>query len=259
LPQGVSPGTWDYVNDAWIASNYNLMHAKHPLLELDRQIIQSHLATEASNDPASRVAVDFGCGTGRNLIPLAMSGWQVIGVDLSQRMLEEFATTARSHSIESRCTQIQANMVEKTSLPDESADAVLCMFSSFGMIAGRSNRLAFLANVRQLLKPNGQFFVHVHNRGSWLRDPGGIKKTVRDWWRSCRDRHWELGDHIYPYLGLPSMYLHIYSEPEFKRDLRQSKLTISRFYRLDRESKSILKSSWLSHIRSGGFLAVCKR
>jgi len=37
---------------------------------------------------AGRRAIDIGCGAGRNTVPLAGLGWNVIGIDLSRPMLE---------------------------------------------------------------------------------------------------------------------------------------------------------------------------
>jgi len=42
--------------------------------------------------------IDLGCGAGRNAVPLAQLGWQVLGIDLSRPMLEaavQHAVTAR--------------------------------------------------------------------------------------------------------------------------------------------------------------------
>lgn len=271
LPKGVSRGTWDYVNDREIASDYNRFNANHPLLELDRSLIQRHLSdANLLQTGSGRLAIDFGCGTGRNLIPLAEGGWNVIGFDLSQQMLIEFQNHTRAfkstspdnhyhNNLSDRCVQIYANMVEADCIRDQSADAVLCMYSSFGMIQGRENRRHFLVNVNRILKHDGLFFVHVHNRGAWLRDPGGIPRTIRDWFKSRFDKNWELGDRIYPYRGLPSMFLHIYSERELISDLRSAGLKILKLYRLDRESKMVANLKWFSHLRAGGFLAVCTR
>ena len=41
-------------------------------------------------------ALDIGCGAGRNAVPLARDGWQVLGTDLSWPMLEAAAGRARS-------------------------------------------------------------------------------------------------------------------------------------------------------------------
>lgn len=257
LPAGVSRGTWDYVTESAIATEYDRFHAGHPLLELDRKLIAEHLGPVATrSDGSSRIAVDLGCGTGRNLIPLAEKGWRVIGVDLSLDMLREFRAKVAS-SVQNEAVAIHSNMAHLECLADGFAEAVLCMYSSLGMVQGRNNRRSFMKHARRILAPGGKFFVHVHNRGSWLRDPGGVRRTVMDWIRAMRDPTWELGDSVYAYRGLPSMFLHIYSEYELRKDLKASGLVIKRFYRLNRQSSEMLTSSWFPHLRSGGFLAVC--
>ena len=74
----------------------------------------------------ARHLVDFGCGTGRNLIPLAEQGWRVVGVDLSSDMLEEYRTKA-SLVAQSEAVAIRANMAHLDCLADGFADTVLCM------------------------------------------------------------------------------------------------------------------------------------
>ena len=41
LPPGVSRGTWDYVHEVSIATQYDGFHHGHPLLELDRNLVMS--------------------------------------------------------------------------------------------------------------------------------------------------------------------------------------------------------------------------
>lgn len=258
LPKGVSRGTWDYVTEPSIAVEYDGFHAGHPLLELDRKLIAQHLGENPCRaDGTPRIAIDFGCGTGRNLLPLAEQGWRVVGVDLSQEMLRAFLSKASSQR-QSDLVALRANMVGLDCLADGFADVVLCMYSSLGMVQGRENRRSFMGHAKRILRDQGKCFIHIHNRGSWLRDPGGVRRTVMDWWRAKRDRTWELGDSIYAYRGLPSMFLHLYSEREFRIDLRASGLEIEHLYRLDRRSSKLLQGAWLPHLRSGGFIAVCR-
>lgn len=48
------------------------------------------------------VAIDLGCGAGRNAVPLAHLGWKVLGVDLSWPMLEAAARRAEADQISDR-------------------------------------------------------------------------------------------------------------------------------------------------------------
>src|SRR6476659_6547545 len=55
-------------------------------------------------------AIDIGCGAGRNAVPLAAQGWQVLGLDLSWPMLLAAANRAREESVGERCRVAQAAM-----------------------------------------------------------------------------------------------------------------------------------------------------
>ncbi|MCC7042964.1 MAG: class I SAM-dependent methyltransferase [Acidobacteria bacterium] len=58
-------------------------------------------AAERQRAPG-RWALDIGCGAGRNAVPLAREGWQVLGTDLSWPMLEAAAQRARSEETAGR-------------------------------------------------------------------------------------------------------------------------------------------------------------
>ena len=51
--------------------------------------------------PSAR-ALDLGCGAGRNALPLARSGWAVVGVDLSWPMVTAAASRAREEATHGR-------------------------------------------------------------------------------------------------------------------------------------------------------------
>lgn len=54
--------------------------------------------------------LDLGCGAGRNAIPLARLGWDVIGIDLSQPMLRAGAERAREERLGDRLHWLLAPM-----------------------------------------------------------------------------------------------------------------------------------------------------
>ena len=55
-------------------------------------------------------AVDLGCGAGRNAIPLAAQGWNVLGVDLSWPMLQAAAERCRQQQVQRRFSVALAPM-----------------------------------------------------------------------------------------------------------------------------------------------------
>lgn len=262
LPPGVSRGTWDYVQTESIATQYDTFHAGHPLLELDKglvlQVAEGLERTHVSRGPDGLVALDLGCGTGRVMVPLSERGWRVLGVDLSRTMLQE--VRGKSLRGEGRFGGVRGNLAQLNFLQTGVIDLAYCLYSSYGMVQGKVHRVGMLHEVGRSLKGGGRLILHVHNRGMWWRDPGGVRHCLRDRWRSWRDDRWEYGDRVYAYRGLPSMYLHIFSERQLRRELGEGGFEVVRWIRLNRASSGeLVGGGWFPHLRAGGFIAIAKK
>lgn len=70
------------------------------------------------------IALDIGCGAGRNAVPLAEMGWTVVGIDLSRPMLDAAATRPIRGTVAGRLTLCLATM-EMLPVADGSADLVV--------------------------------------------------------------------------------------------------------------------------------------
>jgi ubiquinone/menaquinone biosynthesis C-methylase UbiE len=256
LPPGVSRGTWDYVVDRSIATEYDQFHGQHPLLEFDQQIVAEWLSDIPVDGEAPPLIVDLGCGTGRLLERWNARGWRTLGIDLSREMLQVAKNKIGGDS-DCHSSLVQANLTQLDWLVDKSVDAAVCLYSSIGMIRGREHRQDFMVHVARFLKPKGLFIVHVHNRGNWLTFPHGWKIAWDSWWQSRKNLESDFGDRIYPYRGLPSMFLHIYSLAELKHDLRACGFDLQSIIALNKNSSHAVSNSWLiPSIRAGGFIAI---
>ncbi len=268
LPAGVSRATWDYLQSEHIASEYDSYFADSALMRLDMQVLRSYLpAVELPSDNLRAgdklpgcVIADLGCGTGRVARELLPLGYALINVDLSPAMLREVAAKLPAeYQARSRC--VSANLVDIASaLAPASIDWAVCLFSSLGMIRGRAFRRQFLSGVRQVLKPQGKFFVHVHNRYYSLRDPGGPAWLLASWWSGLRSRQHEFGDRVYSYRRLPNMFLHIYSRRELLRDLRAAGFKNIRITPINSTGEQLLTHPrLLPNFRAGGFFAMAEK
>jgi ubiquinone/menaquinone biosynthesis C-methylase UbiE len=103
-----------------------------------------------------QTAVDIGCGMGHFSPGMARmvgeNGW-VISVDLQEKMLDRVRSRAVQSGLESRIRlhQCQPNRIDVSGL----VDFVL----AFWMVHEVSNQQAFLAEVRNLLKPEARFLL----------------------------------------------------------------------------------------------------
>jgi SAM-dependent methyltransferase len=228
-------------------------------MRLDMDILRSQLPPVLDGEPAPLIA-DLGCGTGRVAHQLPPLGYHMLNVDLSPAMLREVAAkTQPEYQSRSRC--VCANLVQvDEALEPISVDMAVCLFSSLGMIRGRKHRRQFLSAVRQVLKPGGKLFVHVHNRLRSLFDPGGPSWLLRSRWQSLSSREWEFGDRVYAYRRLPNMFLHIYSRRELIADLRAAGFESLQIMPINATGDALLpQRTPLVGLRAGGYFAVASK
>ncbi len=255
LPVGVSRATWDYLQSEHIANEYDGYFADSPLMRLDMQLLRARLPPADESHPI--VVADLGCGTGRVARELLPFGYHLINVDLSPAMLREVtANVPAEYQPRSRC--VSANLVDlANALQPSSVDWCVCLFSSIGMIRGRENRRRFLAGARQVLKPGGTLFMHVHNRTYSLRDPGGPSWLLRSGLTSWVARDAEFGDRVYSYRRLPKMFLHIYSRRELLADLGASEFRQVEVLPIAPRGDTLLaRPGLLPSLRAGGYFAL---
>ena len=254
-PKGVSSGTWAYINQRSIADHYDQFVADTPLCVLDDQIIrQTFPKLPQHSSGSSEVILDLGCGTGRTAVPLANLGYQVIGIDLSYSMLRQLVQkSAESESLGNLIQPVRANLVELDCFSDEAVDHAVCMFSTLGMIAGRSNRRSMLRHTARIVRPSGKLVLHVHNRWAAIHEPGGIKALVRSWFQSKVQSNCEFGDAVYSYRGLEKMFMHRYSKGGLVADLQSTCWQIETLHRVALDGSTITKA------KTGGFIVVARK
>ncbi len=157
LPAGVDRGLWDYLHAAEMVAGYDEQMQCSALATADVAFCERAFATPGR-------LIDLGCGTGRLCVHFSEKGHECLGVDLSDEML------AKANELAPRLISavapkfVKANIVERIDLPEASFDHAACLFSTLGMVRGAENRAKVIANAFRLLKPGGQFVLHVHNR-----------------------------------------------------------------------------------------------
>lgn len=250
LPSGVTRGVWEYAQADHIAREYDEYFAENRLFEFDEQVLARFFRRPG-------VVVDLGCGTGRAIVGLARRGFQGVAVDLSMHMLNIVAQKARLEDLDIKC--IQANIVELNCLADRSADYVLCLFSTLGMIRGLEYRQQALGHARRILKPGGLFVMHVHNFWYNLFDPLGRRWLARHAWEKFRHGDMQWGDKFFHFHGIAQMFLHTFTQTELQTALKRSGFKIHDWIPLDADRQRPLRNSWFfGRFRANGWIAVCE-
>jgi len=103
-------------------------------------------------DVRGKTVLDFGCGSGENLIPLARRGAQVIGLDISPELIELARCRLERYGVAHDSVTLHVGTAYQTGLPDESIDIV---FSS--ALLHHLDLLAVHSEIHRLLRPGGQF------------------------------------------------------------------------------------------------------
>ncbi len=119
-------------------------------MKLDVDYVQQRLSKLHSNANEPPVLVDLGVVPGE---PFCRGEVGVANnrVDLSREMLNE--SSRKSGGVDEKSGLIRANIAQLEGFHESIADAVICLYSSFGMIRGREHRRKMLAHVCRMLKP----------------------------------------------------------------------------------------------------------
>ncbi|TDC05347.1 class I SAM-dependent methyltransferase [Nonomuraea longispora] len=135
----------------------------------------------SSLPPGSRV-LDLGCGTGDILVPLAVEGAEVIGVDSSPRMLEHLARRLATLPDE---VAARVRLVERTvpALPAmDRADGAVLANDFVSHLLSDTELDELFRNVRRVLKPGAILLLDVERfdvafLGSLTGSGGGLTRT----------------------------------------------------------------------------------
>lgn len=109
-------------------------------------------------------AVDLGCGAGRNAVPLAALGWEVLGIDLSWPMLVAAAERATDEGVSSRLRLALAPM-EALPVCDRSVDLVIAHGIWNLARSGQEFRRA-VREAARIARPGAGLFVFTFSRNT---------------------------------------------------------------------------------------------
>lgn len=143
-PHDNSAKYYDFVFQRRFGANYSAL-------------TQNNLSRIRSLAPKGKI-LDFGAGTGRISIPLAMDDYEVTAIDCSAQMLEELKRKAHD---------LNLNIATHQSLTDvisQDFDISLAIFTVLAYIKTESELKAVFENIFNLLKPGGLFMFDLEHR-----------------------------------------------------------------------------------------------
>ena len=155
--------------------NVEEMRGWNPALKEWEQEVIGHF-------PSGARLLDIGCGLGREAFPLSDSGFDVVGIDISQEVISQVKRLAEEKGYD---IPFVAYNGKKLPFPDDSFDGVLIWAQTFGLLYGEVYKRDYLSECRRVLKTGGLFSFSAHDFG-----------YLKAQYPSCLD-----GRRFYPYAG----------------------------------------------------------
>lgn len=134
-------------------------------------------AIEMADPRPGMACVDLGCGSGRLALLLAERGVDVVGVDVSEAMIERMVLEARRQGIDT--VRGIVGPIEHFDLPAESVDLVITNYALHHLLNADKEKV--VGSAFEWLRPGGQLVVAdmMLGRGTTARDRQIIAGKVR--------------------------------------------------------------------------------
>lgn len=127
-------------------------------------VLLRYAQEELARSGSGRV-LDLGCGAGRNALPLARLGWDVIGIDLSRPMLGAASQRAREERIDFNLHFALAPM-DAIPLRDRSVDLVVA-HGIWNLARSAAEFRRALNEAARIAKPGAGLFVFTFSRNTF--------------------------------------------------------------------------------------------
>ncbi len=143
--------------------------------------------------PRGAAVLDACCGPGRHSIELALRGYHVIGIDITESYLEAARESASAWSLDregglSRNPQGAEGLVEfiradlRTYRKKAAFDLALNLYTSFGYFRDPRDDLRALRALRKALKPGGALVLEMNGKETAARDFVDTEEFERGGW-----------------------------------------------------------------------------
>lgn len=135
--------------------------------KVDTDLLNEHVARYAfaARMAGGRRVLDAGCGSGYGAAKLAAGAREVLGIDISQEAVDY----AREHY---QAPNLRFERADCLGIP--AADGSFDLVAAFEIIEHLSDWRAFLAEVRRVLAPAGEFIVSTPNRLYYAEARAGL-------------------------------------------------------------------------------------
>ena len=145
----------DWFEEWFDSPLYEKLYAKRDEEEAARLV---RLLEDTLNENQCSKVLDLGCGRGRHAINLYSKGYEVTGIDLSEQAIATARQKARNREYD-----ITFEVRDMREPLEETFDAVVNLFTTFGYFDADQENAAVFDSVVRMLRPNGIFVLDYLN------------------------------------------------------------------------------------------------
>lgn len=149
--------------EEWFGEEYKLVYPHRNEAEAREQIefLKKHIHL-----PEGAKVLDLCCGCGRHAVELKEQGYNVVGLDLSEELLDMACSRAVECNVDVRF--IRCDMRE---IPySNHFDLIVQFFTSFGYFADDADNQKVLSSIAEALRPGGKFLIDYMNPDNVVRN-----------------------------------------------------------------------------------------
>jgi ubiquinone/menaquinone biosynthesis C-methylase UbiE len=203
-----------------ITQKIYIEEAKKGLWKSEEILIKKHFKQNSS-------ILDIGCGTGRTTIALHKTGYNITGIDFSDKMIENAIIIANNLHLKINYVIGNATNLKFSS---ESFDNALFSFNGLTQIPLQEKRIQALKEICRILKSNGYFIFTINSRRMlskyfffWIKQWIKIKILKK---MGCKINEFEFGDLFFKDQNRDKQYIHIPNIKEVKKLIRSTNLKL---------------------------------
>lgn len=123
-----------------------------------------------------KTVLDCGCGTGRQVIDLALRGFRASGSDISPHMIELAKSNAQANGL--TLNWIESDFAGIAHNTPERFDAVYCIGNSLPHVEDRDELKASLTGMVSVLQDGGVLVLHLRNYAAVLKNRSRLMPTL---------------------------------------------------------------------------------
>ncbi len=156
----------------------------------------SFLAGVLELNPGLHHLLDLCCGGGRHLLPLSVHVRSIIGLDLSEELLQYAVGNKTIPSPEHRLPVARPELVRGNMLylpfANDSFDRLVNLFTSFGYFHGETDNQAALSEMARVLRPDGRLVLdHINLKVMLNSLQDNSERELPDGRRILETRCWD--------------------------------------------------------------------